>query len=250
MKLPQTIFVVHCPKLNPERKAFLEPHLKERVPVTDVRWGEDFNHDHHFVEWLNHTHKLPYGVNNTSGLVKQLEMFRTMIDENIERAFILTDDVMFHKDWQTVYESIDLPDEVMFVNLGASFFLDIKPQVGKIHQIYNNGGCEGLYATKQFAELFLTQLNMNFVYDIIFHGLLYSIGHPILCLAVCYQTSIIENKSVSGHGTRKDGDWKQFVRGYKDSKKVNYFKLLEQYDEYMKKKKSKEDQVDRAGRLL
>jgi len=31
MKLPEVIFVKHCPDLAPERKVFLEKHLKERV---------------------------------------------------------------------------------------------------------------------------------------------------------------------------------------------------------------------------
>ena len=38
MKLPEVVFVKHCPNLSPERKVFLEEHLKERVPIKDVRW--------------------------------------------------------------------------------------------------------------------------------------------------------------------------------------------------------------------
>jgi hypothetical protein len=243
MKLPSTVFVLHCPKLNPERKAFLEPHLKDRVPIEDVRWCEDFNHDHPLVEWLNHTQKLPYGVKITSGLVKSLEIFRTMIDENIDRAIILNDDVMFHKDWLRYYESVPVPDDILFVNIGTALFLDIKPVEGKVHVIGNNGGCEGVYVTKEFAELYLTCLNLNHTADIIVHGFLSSIGHPLLCLPICYQTSIIENKTSLDHDTRADGNWIQFVNGYKDSKKVNYFKLLDQYKEYLKLKKSKEDKI-------
>ena len=85
MKIPKTVFILHCPKLNPERKEFLSGHLKERVPIRDIRWCEDYNHDHHFVEWLKHTQKLPYGPKITSGLVKSLDIFKTMIDENIKK---------------------------------------------------------------------------------------------------------------------------------------------------------------------
>jgi hypothetical protein len=46
MKIPEVIFVKHCPDLAPERKVFLEKHLKERVSIKDVRWIEDYNHDH------------------------------------------------------------------------------------------------------------------------------------------------------------------------------------------------------------
>ena len=37
MKLPEVVFVKHCPNLSPERKVFLEEHLKERVPIKDDR---------------------------------------------------------------------------------------------------------------------------------------------------------------------------------------------------------------------
>lgn len=243
MKLPSTVFIFHCPKLNPERRAFLEPHLKERVPVKDVRWCEDFNHDHPLVEWINYTQKLPYGVKLTSGMVKFFEILRTLLNENIESAIVLNDDVMFHRDWLRYYNSVPVPDDVLFVNMGTALFLDIKPVEGKVQIIGNNGGCEGVYVTKKFAELFLAHLNLNSAIDIVIHGFLQSIGHPLLCLPVCYQTSTIEKKSTIEHDTRTDGNWIQFVNNYKDSKKVNYFKLLEQYEDYMKKKKSKEDQI-------
>lgn len=38
MKLPEVLFVKHCPNLAPERKVFLEPYLKDRVPIKDIRW--------------------------------------------------------------------------------------------------------------------------------------------------------------------------------------------------------------------
>ena len=42
MKIPNTIFVKHCPNLSPERKTFLIKYLEERVPIKDVRWEEDY----------------------------------------------------------------------------------------------------------------------------------------------------------------------------------------------------------------
>jgi hypothetical protein len=62
-------------------------------------------------------------------------------------------------------------------------------------------------------------------------------------MPVCYQTSIIEKNTSLDHDTRQDGNWVQFVNGYTESKKLNYFRLLEQYREYLEKKKSKEDQI-------
>ena len=76
MKLPSTVFVLHCPNLKPERRVRLEKHIEERLPIKNVRWFEDYNHDHPFVEWLRHTQKLPYGPKITSKLVKFLEILK------------------------------------------------------------------------------------------------------------------------------------------------------------------------------
>ena len=72
-------------------------------------------------------------------------MFKTMIDENIDNAFILTDDVAFHKDWLQYYESIEeLP---LFINMGTALCLDIKPEIGKMY-ICNE------YICKTYAKLY------------------------------------------------------------------------------------------------
>ena len=128
MKLPEVIFVKHCPNLAPERKLFLEEHLKERVPIKNVRWFEDYNHDHPFVEWLNAKYNLPYGPKLTSNFVKTLMMMKQMVDENIESALHIDDDVTFHKDWVKYFESIsDETKDIGFLNLGTSPFFNLKP---------------------------------------------------------------------------------------------------------------------------
>ena len=245
MIIPPTVFVLHCPKLNPERKIFLEKHLEERVPIKDVRWCEDYNHDHLFVEWLHHTQKLPYGTKITSGLVKYLDICKTMIDEDIPNAIILNDDAIFHRDWVEVYNSVELSDKVLFINLGTCLmFENLKPEKCKVYSLTNNGGCEGVYVSKQFAKLFLENLNMNYTIDIMFHGFLHWVKHPLLGLPICYQTSLMEKTSSLDHDTRTDGtDWQKFVTGYPTSPKVNYFELLKNFDDYLKIKKSKEEQI-------
>lgn len=243
MKLPSTVFVLHCPKLNPERRVFLEKHLEERVPIKNVRWVEDFTHEHPFVEWLLHTHKLPYGPKITSGMVRHFEIFRTMVEEDIESSLILNDDVMFHRDWVSIFESIQVHPDTLFINLGTALYLDVKPEIGKVYHIHNNGGCEGIYVTKKFAELFLTNINMNHTIDIIFHGLLTSVNHPVLCVPICYQTSIIEKNTSLDHETRKEGNWIEFVKKYSSLPKENYFDILKEFEKYKKIKERKESQI-------
>jgi hypothetical protein len=242
MKLPEVLFVKHCPNLAPERKTFLETYLEERVPIKDVRWFEDYNHDHPFVEWLNVTHELPYGMKLTSNLVKTMMMYKQMIDENIETALFMDDDVVFHKDWVEYFESI--PDDIKhigFLNMGVSFMYNFKPKLGKVYSIPNNGGCECSWVTLEFAKYFMENLNMKHALDIIWYGVLHSLGQPLLYLPVCHQTSTIKNSSTLEHETRSCGNWIEFVKAYKDSDKVDLNQLLKQFEESRERKKKLED---------
>jgi hypothetical protein len=52
-------------------------------------------------------------------------MFQMMVDENIESAICIDDDIMFHKDWVSILESINFSEIPQFINLGT--FLRVEP---------------------------------------------------------------------------------------------------------------------------
>lgn len=238
MKLPKVLFVKHCPNLSPERKVFLLEHLKERVPIEDIRWFEDYNHDHPFVEWFNTKMKLPYGTKLTSNLVKTLFMFKQMIDERIESALFIDDDVVFHKDWVEIFESI--PDEVSangFLNMGTSHFFDLKPQRGAVYRLPNNGGGEGAWFSLDCALKFMTNLNVDQAIDIIWHGFMMAQGKPILNVPICHQTSQIEKFTTLDHDTRKTGNWVAYIQNYGTLPKINFNNLLDEYETFLERKK-------------
>jgi len=240
MKLPKVFFVKHCPKINPERKEFLIRHLKERVPIEDVRWFEDYNHDHPFVEFVNKFLKLPYGCKLTSNMIKSLDMYKTMIDENIESALMCDDDILFNKNWLEVFESTPEISGLCFINLGTSFFVETAPD--KLNEISNMGGCEAAWCDIEFAKGFLENLNLREAGDLVLHGYLHTIGHPIINLPICRQTSILEAKTSLDHDTRQhDVHWSQFVQNYKHFPKVSYSDLLQRYEEYNQKKQKIEE---------
>jgi len=239
MKVPKVLFVRHCPKLNPERKEFLTKHLKERVPIEDIRWIEDYNHDHPFVEFVNRFLELPYGCKLTSNMIKSLHMWKVMIDENIESAFLCDDDALFNKNWLDVFESIPEISGVHFINLGTSFFVETVPD--KLNQISNMGGCEVIWCDTEFAKSFLETLNLREAIDIVYHGYLHSVGHPIVNLPVCRQTSILEARTSLDHDTRKHKThWIEFVQNYKHLPKVSYSDLLQKFEKYTARKKDLE----------
>ena len=245
MKLPEVVFVKHCPNLAPERKVFLEEHLKERVPIKDVRWIEDYNHDHPVVLWLNAKYNLPYGPKLTSNFVKTLIMMKHMVDENIESAFHVDDDVCFHGDWVKYFESI--PDEIAdvgFLNLGTSPFFNLKPKMEEVYELPNNGGCECTWWNLNAATSFLENMNLHEAIDIVFHGFMVSNKRPILNMPLCHQTSDLVRISTLDHETRKSSNWMAFVQNYRNLPKLNFHKLLKDFEEFEKKRKRVEDKFE------
>lgn len=242
MKIPEVAFIKHCPNLAPERKVFLEEHLKERVSIKDIRWIEDYNHDHLFVQWLNAKLKLPYGPKLTSNFVKTIFMMKQMVDEKIESALHIDDDVVFYRDWDKILESI--PDEVEhngYINMGTSPFFNLQPKLRQVYQIPNNGGAEVIWVNLDFALSFLTNLNMEEAPDIAIHGLMMSMHKPILNIPIAHQTSNIERVSTVDHDTRKSSNWQAYVQNYKNLPKINFNKLLEEFKQFEEKKKRVEE---------
>jgi len=245
MKLPEVVFVKHCPNLAPERKVFLEEHLKERVPIKDVRWIEDYNHDHPFVQWLNARYNLPYGPKLTSNFVKTCFTLKQMVDENIESILHIDDDVTFHKDWVKYFESVeDHIQDIGFINLGTSPFFNLKPKMKEVYQLPNNGGCECIWLTLDMAKNFLQNLNFEEAIDIVIHGFMTANKKPIINMPLCHQTSDLVRVSTLDHETRKSSNWIAYVQNYKNLPKVSFDKLLEDFKEFEEKRKRVEDKFE------
>jgi hypothetical protein len=242
MKIPKVAFIKHCPNLAPERKVFLEEHLKERVPIQDIRWIEDYNHDHPFVQWLNVKLNLPYGPKLTSNFVKTIIAMKQMVDEKIECALHIDDDAVFYRDWVKIMDSI--PDEVEnngYINMGTSPFFNLQPKIRQVYQLPNNGGSEVFWSSLGFATAFLENLNMNEAIDIVFHGVLMSTNKPILNIPIAHQTSDLEKMSTLDHETRKPSNWMAYVQNYKNLDKIDFDKLLEDFKKFEEKKKTVEE---------
>jgi hypothetical protein len=242
MKVPHFLFVKHSPDLSPERKVFLSEHLKERVPIKNIIWFEDYNHDHPFIAWVNTKLQLPYGLKLTSNTVRMLLTFKRIIDEKIDCALLIDDDVVFHKNWLEILESI--PSEIEnngFINLGTPHFFNVIPQKGNVYRLPNNGGCEGVWVSYDFAVKFMTNLNLHQAADIILHGFMLSQDKPILNIPICHQTSQIEKFTTLDHDTRKTDNWITYINEYKHLPKVNFFALLKEFKQFEERKKQIDD---------
>jgi len=165
-------------------------------------------------------------------------MFKQVIDERIESALFIDDDVVFHKDWVEILESI--PDEVEkngFINLGTSHFYNLKPEKGNVYSLPNNGGCEGSWFSLECVIAFMSNLNIDQAADIVLHGFMMAQGKPILNIPICHQTSQIEQFTTLDHDTRKTGNWFEYVKKYKTLPKVNFNTLLKEFEVFKERKK-------------
>lgn len=241
MKLPPVVIIKHCPKLNPDRKIFLSQHLEERVPIKDVRWIEDYNHEDTFVWWFNHYLKLPYGMKLTSHTVKTVMAFKMMVDENIESAFIVEDDAVFMKNWQSIFESLPEVDPECLLNIGNSGLYDMKPEHGKIFVIGNNAGCEVMWCSLTFAKHIMNNLNVNQITDIVVHAHVFSIQKPLLCVPLCHQTSGLERASSLEHESRKTENWIDFLKNYEKSPKIDFEQILRDFEPFKERKEKLEN---------
>ena len=243
MKLPKVVFIKHCPNLAPERKIFLEKHLKERVSINDVRWIEDYNHDHLFVQWLNVRLNLPYGPKLTSNFVKTIMIMKQILKENIQSSLIIDDDSVFYRDWELIFESI--PEEletIGYINMGTSPFFNYKPKLKEVYQLPNNGGMEVFWTNTEFAHTFLNELNMREAIDIVVHGIIKSTNKPILNVPIAHQTSDIENNSILDHDTRKTNiAWHAYVMNYKNLPKLKLDVIFDEFKQFEIKKQKIED---------
>jgi hypothetical protein len=204
------LFVLHCPKACGHRRLGLEEHLKKRG-FTDVEWITDYSVDHPYVQWL-HGRLKDTSLPHVSGLVKAYEMFMKVLrDAKSDDEFFwkCDDDVRFIKNWDVL-----LPKNFMYINLSVGVNFHILPD-GKPQLIGNNGGAEVFCFNRVFAKLMLDNLDTRQTGDILIHALLNKIGHPLVCIPIAHQTSILEPKTSANPPNPSQIHWIDFIRNFK-----------------------------------
>jgi hypothetical protein len=204
------LYVLHCPVSCGHRRPVLEEHLKERG-FTDVEWITDYAADHPYVKWMHKRLGSKGSPAHISGFVKGMEMFRLVArDKGPDKWFWkCDDDVVFIKNW-----NVPIPEQLIYVNMsvGVNFHIlpDARPQY-----IGNNGGAEVMCFTRDFAQLFLDNIDTRQSSDIVIHGLLNYIKHPLVCIPVAQQTSLLEPKQSTLVVDETLTPWVEFVQKFK-----------------------------------
>jgi len=201
------LFILHCPTACGERRPVLEEHLKDRG-FTDVEWITDFDVHHPYVIWLQS--RLGGSLAHMSGLAKGYEMYRKVVHSTENEFWKGDDDIVFIKSWK----SARIPKELMYVNLSVGVNFHILPD-GTPQYIGNNGGAEVFHFTREFAQLMLDNVDTRQSGDILIHAMLRHIGHPLVCVPIAQQTSLLEPKNSTLQVDETLEDWIQFIRNFK-----------------------------------
>ena len=82
------------------------------------------------------------------------------------------------------------------MSVGVNFW--IVPN-GKPRVIGNNGGCELVYITREFAQIILDNVDTRQTIDVVIHGLVLHVGFPLVCVPVAQQTSLLVAISLLTH---------------------------------------------------
>ena len=204
------LFISHCPVSSEQRRPILEDHLSDRG-FTDVEWITDYDTSHPYVKWLHNALGETCSLAHISGLVKLLEVFRKVLYDKSDTKWFWRgdDDIVFIRGW-----NVEIPDNLWYVNLsvGVNFHIlpDAKPQL-----IGNNGGAEVFCFTREFAKLVLDNIDTRQTIDLVIHGLLNHINHPLVCIPIAQQTSLLEPKKSTLTYQSQLQDWKEYINQFK-----------------------------------
>lgn len=201
------LYIKHCPVTCKHRRESLEKHLGRRN-VKDCVWITDYPKDDPYVKWIHDRLGVTTNIAFTSGLVKTLETLRTFVRSGEKSAFFADDDVVLIKNW----DSFPIPD-VPYVNMSVGVNFSMLPD-GKPRIVGNNGGCELMYMTREFAHYMLDNVDARQTIDIVIHGLVLHSRFPLVCVPVAQQTSLLEPKS-SSLGSSGMTNWVEFVQNFK-----------------------------------
>lgn len=210
------IYVAHCPSYCPERRPVLEENLKSRG-FKDVIWVTGYPASHPFVQWLQKRLGGHLNYGGISGLVKHLEAMRMFINDptSPDGAIFCDDDALFVKNWEDAIRQI--PPNFPYVNLSVGVNFHFLPDAKPRQILYNNGGCDAMWKSKEFCKYVLANIDARAGMDHVYFGMMNHLGHPTICVPVTQQTSLLTGKKSTSYDNdfKEFESWKTFVTNFK-----------------------------------
>ncbi len=202
-------FVVHHPVLT-ERRALLEEQFEKfGIKDEDVEWVTSFPPEE--ARKIKEYTQTPLPVSYVSGNMKHYSILQKMVREDIPEAIIFEDDVIL----MDHFDPEKIPREYAYVKLEAQpELMNIlhEEDFSKTLFISNNAGVAGYYVRKEFAEVFVKNINLRHAMDLEIQNVLY---HYFDCPVVTVFPTCYQPQSGSSI-VMKEGDalpekWKVYV---------------------------------------
>ena len=185
-------YIVHYTK-NTERRALLEAQLKD-YNLTDVEWIEEYDREDPRITHIKEKTKSPLTLAEISCSMKHFEAMKRMVDQNIEEAVILEDDVIFYPEFGQArfFHSCGF----LRLGLGVGILDENKPPRSlKVYIASNPGGSEAQWVSLPFAKAAIENMSFDYSIDMFQYALLHSFtGEKLRCMNLCYQTSLVASE--------------------------------------------------------
>jgi hypothetical protein len=159
--------------------------------LTDVEWIEEYDKEDPLISRIKEKTSSPLTLAEISCSMKHFVAMKRMVDQNIQEAVILEDDVIFYPEFgQTPFFH---PCGFLRLGLGVGILEENKPPRGlKVFIASNPGGSEAQWVSLPFAKAAVENMNFDFSLDMFQYALLHSFtGEKLRCMNLCYQTSLV-----------------------------------------------------------
>lgn len=182
-------YVVHYTKYK-DRRRLLEKQLV-RFGITDVEWITDYDQEDPLISEIKERSGSPLTLGYISNSFKHFIAMKRMVDDNIQEAVILEDDVVFYPEFKRC--TFFHPCGFLRLCAGYSIKTNSQPPRGKVCQLMNAGGSEAQWVSLRFAQAAINNMNFDFTIDLYQAALLWATsGEALRTLNVSYQTSILD----------------------------------------------------------
>ena len=212
-------YVIHYTK-NDERRRELCEQLKEYN--IEPEWIEIYDREDPIIEKIKLFTNSPLSLKDISCNMKHYEAMKKMVEDDVDEAIILEDDVIFFPEFRDIHPYHASGLLRLGLGVGAGEPHRPPPSSTRVFITSNPGGSEATWITKKFAETAIQNLNFDNSIDHIQYAILLNFfGQEMRCMNTCFQTSLDLSPSQF-----KVTEWKTFCEKFKTYKRYNFNDLV------------------------
>lgn len=196
-------FVVHHPVLTERKKSLVKQF--EEFGIEDPEWVTSFPPEEAMK--IKEYTGTPIPLGYVSCNMKHYSILKKMVAEDIPEAVIFEDDVVFTKRFDPSKIPRQFPYVKLEIHSELMDFMDVLPDA---YATENNGGICAYYVRKEFAEVFIRNINLRHAMDLEIQNVLFHKFemYDIVACPMCYQ---VHTESVINTREGLPEKWKTYV---------------------------------------